>query len=883
VFFAPTRTSTLATLVPIRAWQVQSSTITRDTGEAISAPDYRASGWLDAPARSTVMAALLANGHFGDVFFSTNLRDHIDPALFRVPWWYRSEFTVSGGGRTLLRTEGVIHKAELWVNGNQVAGTHDIAGAYPVHTFDVSGVVVEGTNALALRVHPGDPMTDLSVGWVDWNPKPPDTNMGIWRDVVVLRTGDVRIADPHVVSEFSGSLDHADLRVAVDVENASAADHVVTLTGVVSGHGRSHRFSRDVKLSAGERRRVHFTAVETPALSIANPEIWWPAGQGAQPLHDLRLTASVEGVVSDQTSVSFGIRQVTSRIAAGGGRQFVINNRPVQILGGGWCPDMFLRFDAQRLRDELTYTLDMGLNAIRLEGKLENPEFYELADRMGVLVLPGWECCNKWEAHAGTGGAPWSEQDFLIARRSMASEARLLRNHPCVVSFQIGSDFAPPPRLADLYVDELRAAEWSLPIVSSGASEHNNDWAGGPSELGTTATQAAGPSGMKMWPYDWVPPIYWYGNEFGAAVGFDSECSAGHSIPRLPSLRRMLTPTEVEQLWQQPAVHQYHAAPPSPFDNVEIFSAALAARYGEIASLQDFLRKSQLANYEAVRAQFEAYGSRFGAAEPATGVIYWMLNSAWPSLNWQLYDYFLDPAGAYFGAKKANEPLHVQFAYDTGEALVVNHTPAKAGPFAVTATVRAVDGSQVAQYRFDAGIVHAAAAVSAGKIGVPDGISTTYWVELGLADNAGNPVSRNVYWLSTQPDIVDWEKTFWQHTPQAQFADFTALQSLPSATVEMSAQSSSELAKGTTVVTLLNTSPGNVPAIGLHASMMCGDSVPGHHDEPIAPVRWDDNDVTLFGGQSVTLTARYSTAGLNAAPLLQLDGFNLVSRTLAAS
>ncbi|MGH3525251.1 MAG: glycosyl hydrolase 2 galactose-binding domain-containing protein, partial [Mycobacterium sp.] len=207
MFFVPTQTSGPATTTPIRGWQVQSSAIVRDTGEAISAPDYRASGWLDAPARSTVMAALLAGGDFSDVFFSTNLRDDVDPALFRVPWWYRSEFTASGGGRTLLRTEGVIHKAELWVNGTQVAGTDDIAGAYPVHTFDVTGVVVDGTNALALRVHPGDPMTDLSVGWVDWNPKPPDTNMGVWRDVVVLRTGDVRIADPHVLSELSASLD----------------------------------------------------------------------------------------------------------------------------------------------------------------------------------------------------------------------------------------------------------------------------------------------------------------------------------------------------------------------------------------------------------------------------------------------------------------------------------------------------------------------------------------------------------------------------------------------------------------------------------------------------------------------------------------------------
>ena len=867
---APTRALGMPSATPIHGWQVQSSAVAPDAGAAVSRVDYRATGWLAAPARSTVLAAMVAGGHFPDIFFSTNMRDHVDASLFQVPWWYRTLFTASGPGRTLLRTEGVIHKAELWVNGTQVAGADEIAGAYPVHTFDVTRLIEPGANCVALRVYPGNPMTDLSVGWVDWNPTPPDTNMGVWRDVVVLRTGDVRLADPHVLSEVRESLDHADLRVAVDVENAAGAAKTVVLTGVVTGVGEPRQFSRDVKLAAGERRRIVFTATETPALGVDQPALWWPVGHGSQPLHELFLTASVDGVVSDHCNTTFGIRQVTSHIAKGGGRQFTINHRPVQVLGGGWCPDIFLRYDYQRLYDELTYTIEMGLNAIRLEGKLENPEFYELADQLGVMVLPGWECCNKWEAHAGTGGAAWSEQDYLIARRSMASEARLLRNHPSVVSFQIGSDFAPPPKLADIYVNELKAADWVLPIVSSGSSEWNNDWSGGPSELGTTATEGAGVSGMKMWPYDWVPPVYWYGKQYGAAIGFDSECSAGHSIPRLPSLRKMLTPAEIEQLWQEPNARQYHAAPPSPFENLSIFSAALAARYGEIASLRDFLRKAQLANYEMVRAQFEAYGSRFSADEPATGVIYWMLNTAWPSLNWHLYDYFLDPAGAYFGAKKANEPLHVLFTYDTGEVMVVNRTPHIAGPFTVDVAVRNVNGEVKREERRAVPEIAGSTTFTAGKIEIPDDVSPAYFVELVLSGVGEERVGRNVYWLSTTPDVVDWEKTFWQHTPQSAYADFSALQELPAATVDASIESSSDLGQGTMRVTLRNTSPSETPVIGLHMSVVSGSPA-----TPIAPIRWDDNDVTLFGGQSVTVTARYSTAGLSAAPFVQLDAFNL--------
>ena len=843
---------------PVAGWQVCSST-SAPGGASVSRPEFRADGWVEAPPRSTVLAALLAAGHYPDILRSTNMRDQVDPALFQVPWWYRATFTVGPGGRTLVRVDGVMHKAQLWVNGELVADADQLAGAYPVSTFDVTSLVTAGLNCLAILVFPGHPMTDLSIGWVDWNPLPPDANMGVWRDVVVLRTGDVRLVDPQVRSSLSPSLDHADVRVTVDVENGADGARDVAVTAVITGPGLERVISETVTVAGSARQQVEFT------VPVDNPAVWWPVGQGEQPLHRLRLSAQVDGVVSDAAGASFGIREVTSRIVDGGGRLFSVNGRPVQVLGGGWCPDIFLRHDPQRLRDEITYTIEMGLNAIRLEGKLENPEFFEIADELGVMVLPGWECCDKWESHAGTGGSAWTEHDFLVARRSMASEARLLRNHPSVIGFMIGSDFAPPERLAEIYVEELRAARWELPIISSGSTEFNNAWASGPSDVGTTATRAAGASGLKMWPYDWVPPVYWYGDKVGAAVGFDSECSAGHSVPRLPSLRKMLSAEELDRMWQQPDARQYHAAPPSPFDNLGIFAAALTHRYGEISSLRDFLRKAQLANYEMVRAQFEAYRSRFTAEQPATGVIYWMLNTAWPSLNWHLYDYYLDPAGAYFGAKKANEPVHPLYDYATAEAVVVNSSPRRVGPFRLEIVVRDVNGAVASRQSHDIETIEAGDTFRGSKIGVPDGVSTTYFVELRTTGSDDVSAARNVYWLSTSPDVVDWEKTFWQHTPQSAYADFSALQEIPSPTLDVSAQTENGDAWSTTRVTLRNASPSGVPAVGVHVSLVSPTS-----GEPVAPILWSDNDVTLFGDQEVTLTARHETGEVR----VEVDAFN---------
>ncbi len=76
---------------------------------------------------------------------------------------------------------------------------------------------------------------------------------------------------------------------------------------------------------------------------------------------------------------------------------------------------MFLRDDPKRMEAEFSYVVNLGLNTIRSEGKLEDARFYDLADRNGIMILAGWECCDKWESWAKTGGAPWDAADEKVA------------------------------------------------------------------------------------------------------------------------------------------------------------------------------------------------------------------------------------------------------------------------------------------------------------------------------------------------------------------------------------------------------------------------------------------------------------------------------------
>ena len=842
--------------LPLSAgWTLQSSAKVAGAGADISQPGYTTRGWYPATVPTTVLAALVAHGVYPDPYALDNLRT-IPSEPFKVSWWYRVEFTLPSdyaGQAAWLDLEGINYRANVWLNGHLIAGADTVAGTFTAYEWDVTETAHAGAvNALAIEVFPPDPEGDLALTWLDWNAAPPDRDMGIWQDVYMARSGSLAVRGTRVSSTVDPSLESAQLTVRADITNTTGKD----VHGQVRLVIEQLELVEDIDLAAHETRTITFSPAQHAGLELANPRLWWPAQLGSPELYDLSLVAEVDGKLSDVENVRFGVREVTFDLDDKGHRVFRVNGKRILVRGGGWASDMMLRpATPARLLAELRYVLDLGLNTIRLEGKLETDEFYAATDALGIMTMPGWMCCDRWESWED-----WNAVDHRIAQASLDAQSRRMRNHPSVITFLIGSDKVPPPDVELEYLGVLERGDWPNPVMSSASGD---------------TSPSLGPSGVKMnGPYDWIAPSYWYlDKDRGGAFGFNTETGPGPSVPEIETLRGMLTPASLDKLWSDPGAKQLHAGTEgSPFDNLGLFSAALKARHGAPANLEDWVKKAQLMNYEGERAQFEAYG-RYKYA-PATGVIHWLLNNAWPSLIWHLYGYDLLPAAAYFGAKMANQPLHIQYSYDDQAIVVVNHTPRAESGLAASVRVYNLDSS----VKFSKDVNN----VSVGEDGVVSlltlpaisGLSGTYFVALRLT-RAGALVSSNFYWLSKKAEIIDWEHSTFFHTATAQFADYTALADLPAASVKTTATFEKQ-AGGVGVVHATVENTGSTIAFFVRLKV-----TRGKDGDPVAPILWDDNYVSLLPGEKRQIDASYQVSDMRGwAPFLHVSGWNVPAQLL---
>lgn len=842
-------------------WRIQSSAQVSEGGAQVSMAGYSSADWIPATVPGTVLANLVQNGEYPGLFFSNRLAQ-VDRSRFAVPWWYRTEFTLPADPRkssTVLHLDGLNYRAEVWVNGSRVIGANEAAGTFRTFALDVTAYVKPGeTNAVAIQVSPPAGSHSLTWSWVDWNPEAPDLDMGLWNDVYLTQSGPLAFeSSPQVTARVGPDLETAHLTVQLEVRNTTDAP----LTATVRGGFDTVSFQRELTLGARERRELVFTEQDVPGLRVPAPRLWWPRPFGSPERYMLDVQAEAAGVPSDARTVAFGIREITSELTAEGHRLFRVNGRPLLIRGAGWARDLLLRAPAERVNAQLDYVEDLGLNTLRLEGQLESEAFYEETDRRGLLVLPGWVCCSPWERWA-----EWPEENFQVAERSMESQARLLRVHPSVAAFLVGSDVAPPsnvPRpggtsvdVERLYVDALHAARWPNPIIPSASSR--------------PATHL-GAGGMKMeGPYGWVPPVYWFADTSrGGAFGFASEMGPGAAIPSVEALERMLAPDELEALWKRPGEPQYHAGTSPPSNSLADFHFALTHRYGAPGSLEDYVAKAQLSHYETERAMYEAFSRNKYA--PATGVIQWMLNSAWPSLHWNLFDYELGQEGAYFGVKKANEPLHIQYSYDDHSVVAVNQTLRPAEGLTATARLFELDG----QERWSASVAMELSPDSARRLfPVPLFLaqSALRFLVLTLRDANANVMSRNVYWLSAQPDVMDWSASSGWITLQAGFADHSALGHLPPASVAAWATGEVRGPDGALAITLENRS--DTMAFFVRLEVMSGGALAGSSQE-LRPTLWEDNDITLAPGERRVIRALHPAEGLTGPPMVRLRGWNV--------
>jgi exo-1,4-beta-D-glucosaminidase len=853
-------------------WTLQSSAKIEAKGETISTPDFMPKGWHDATVPTTVVAALVKDKSLPDPFFATNLRQFpgvtypiggnfsniaMQPdSPYAVSWWYRKQFAVpaSYAGKTVwLNFKGINYRANVWVNGKQIANSDTVAGAWRTYEFNVTAAVKPGAeNVLAVQVF-APTENDLAITFVDWNPAPPDKNMGLWREVYLTTSGPVALRYPTVVSKLNlPNNDSAQLTVTAQLKNAS--DQPVK--GKLKGQIDNVNFEQDVELAANENKDVTFTPDQFHQLVFSNPRLWWPAQMGKPNLYSLTMTFEVNGAVSDHSHTEFGIRQVTSEINSTGGRAFHINGKNILIRGGGWTPDMMVREDSQRLHDEFRYVRDMGLNTVRLEGKLETQEFFDIADHEGILVMAGWCCCDFWERWTR-----WKPQDFEIAQQSLRDQIYRLRSHPSMVMWLNGSDNPPPPDVEQMYLDIEKQLLWPNPVVSSATGK---------------ATTVTGDSGVKMTgPYEYVAPSYWEEDTLGGqprrkscnpggcggAYGFNTETSMGPAVPPLDSIRTMVGK---DHLWPIDDTWNYHAGG-GEFKTIHVFNDALAHRYGKSDNVEDFAAKSQLQTYEGVRAMYEAYSRN---KYQSTGVIQWMLNNAWPSMIWHLYDYYLRPAGGYFGAKRALEALHPVYGYDDHSIWVVSSQYENVAGLKLTTKIYNLDMTEKFSHEDS---LDAPADSTAKIFTLPevDGLSPVYFVALRLTDSAGKLVGSNFYWLSTKPETLDWAKSNWWMTPTASYADYTALAQLPKVKLKVTSRTERKGEESVTHVTLENPSKSLAFFVRLKVEK-------GAKGDEILPVVWEDNYIALLPGEKREVTAMYRASELGTAEAaVEVTGWNV--------
>jgi exo-1,4-beta-D-glucosaminidase len=836
-------------------WRLQSACTVRADGAAISAAGFSADDWIKTSAPSTVLAAQAAAKLVPDPYYGMNLRNipgtgypigHNFANLpmpqdspYRCGWWYRVEFAAPAASlrdeRIWLHFGGINYRGEVWVNGKRIADGTTIAGAYRVYDFDVTDTIKPGAkNVLAVETF-APTEKDLGINWVDWNPCPPDKDMGLWGEVNLMTTGAVTVRSPMAVTHFpDASLTTADLTVYAELHNATPRE----VKGVVSGSVAGIHIEQPVQLAAHEDKTVVFTPEQFPGLHVKNPKPWWPWQMGEPHLENLTLSFIEQGVKTDERSVDFGIREITSELTSNGSRLFRVNGKPILIRGAGWSQDMLLRTDEHRLRDQIHLVRDMNLNTIRLEGKLETEDFFRLTDRQGILVMLGWCCCDHWEQWKD-----WTPEDLTIATASLRAQMLRLRQHASLLVWLNGSDNPPPANVESAYLQVEADTHWPNPILSSASG---------------TPTTVTGESGVKMTgPYDYVAPSYWYfgAAHYGGAAGYNTETSPGPAIVSLASRQKFLPDPDA---WPPTANWSFHNGG-GEFTNLKVLDEAMTDAYAKPASAADYERIAQTMAYDSERAMFEAYGKN---KYFSTGVIQWMLNNAWPSMIWHLYDYYLDADAGYFAAKKACEPVHIQYSYDDRSIVVVNSTYRPVEGLHATVDVRGLKWIQVFNTKLN---VDSAPDSSQRIISIPESIyvgpERLFFIDLTLSDSAGRIVSHNFYWVPGTLTTFDWERTDYTHTPAMRHEDLSALANLPQAQVEASA----EIEGHKLCVRLKNTS--NALAFQVRAAVRTSSG------GLIAPVFWSDNWIELTPGESTELTAQLPDDA--EAPVIQIDGWNI--------
>lgn len=830
-------------------WKLQRASLVKASGEKISTDGFDTQDWDLATVPGTILTSLKNIGAIPEPNYADN-QLQISDSYFISDFWYQKEFEVNNDAeKTFLNFDGINWKANIFLNGSKVGL---IEGAFKKGKFDVSPMIKKGKNTLAVQIirnaHPGavkeqtafsadanggilgaDNATfHASIGW-DWIPTIRGRNIGIWNDVYLTFTGPVSLEDPFVRTELPlPDTTSANVFAEITLKN-NVAEQV---KGTLKGKYGDASFEQEITLEPNEVKLVKLDAENTPALHLKNPHLWWPKGYGAQHLYDVEFMFVTNGKTSDKVAFKSGVRQMTfdenEYLPSGGIQRTVfgnsnprrlslyINGRRFIGFGGNWgFSESNLNYRGREYDIAVKYHADMNFTMIRnWVGQTGDEEFYEACDKYGVMV---WQ--DFWLANPSDGPDPYYNNLFCDNAQDWVKR---LRNHPSIALY-VGRNEGNPPAELDQYLRTMLQEEHpGIHYISHSAAGVVSG--GGPYRALSQKEYFENFGHDKFHSERGMPNVMTY-ESLIQAMGKDA----------LEHVNTMEDPNAMY------GIHDYTL---SSAQGADSFNKIMEKMFGKPKDAKQFAEWAQWINYNGYRAIFES------RSEHRRGMLLWMSHPAWPSMVWQTYDYYFNPTAAYFGCKKACEPLHIQWNPIREDIEVVNYHAGAQKSITAKAQLFNQDGKEQwsKELTFD---IEDDQTVACFPLAATDKLSDTYFIKLTLTDKNGKVVSDNFYCRGKEED------------------NYKSLLNLPS--VELTSNWTTEKEGDQLVIKGSIKNNTSTPALMIRLQAMGKKS-----RNRILPVLYSDNYFSLLPGEEKAICITLSHADTRGEqPFIEITGFNV--------
>ena len=815
-------------------WLARRANEVGDDGNRLTKQPFSAEGWMKAKVPGTVLTTLLENGVYPAPEYGMN--NELIPDIYRVgrdfyTYWFvcpMAPVKVNDGQHVWLNFRGINYKAEIYLNGKRVnPTTHE--GMFLRQSYEITSLLkADSSNMLAVLVFPPDHVGNpnggqggdaqiarnctmqYTPGW-DWIQPVRDRNTGIWDEVSLTTTGDVRVQHPYVVTKVPGVRQPNDSKQApayleTSVELKNVTKQAVEGTATAEYDGK--KIARKVSLKPLETQIVSFEK-----QTLKDPQLWWPNGIGAQPMQQIRFSFTANGKESDAEEVSFGIREITTaKNATNGGREFYINGQRIYVTGGNYIDsDWLLRLSPERYDHEVRFHAEMNLRMIRVWGGalLERPEFYNACDKYGILVFQDlWgsgDCNGAWEdiTKLDSRERRWEYPDnHALFLQSAEDQIKMVRNHPSLCLWCGANEWPLAKDIEEALRSDL------LPRLDPNRffTSYSTDSLFTRNYLGDNGD---GPYGIQELEWFYTFRSHPFNPESGS-VG----------SPEVESFREFMTEEDLAQFPKMGRANnmtwRYHK---------DLGYNDFLERYGEVNSIEDYCKYAQVVNYDQYRSFMEGWASHIW--DWYTGILIWKTQNPWTALRGQMYDWYLDVNASLYGTKKGCEPLHPYYNIVSKKVQLMN-TKVDAFPsLTVKAELFNRDGKSIwsNSATMDAPINQVKDVMD---VPAPQQVSGVYFLKLSLLDTNQNELSRNIYWLTTT------EK------------DYKTLNTLPQSKpmVHSSLAKQGNAFKGTIQLTADD-------HISFFNRIKVFDKKTGKR---ILPVHYSDNYITLMPGDSQTVT-----------------------------